>query len=88
MPRRPARSTSPMRRPPKALLDEVGPVDVYLANAGVGAGTDPVETPDAVWDTVLDVNLRAHITAAKLLLPGGWSAVRATSSRRRRRRGC
>jgi NAD(P)-dependent dehydrogenase (short-subunit alcohol dehydrogenase family) len=53
-----------------ALLDEVGPVDVYLANAGVGAGTDPVETPDAVWDTVLDVNLRAHITAAKLLLPG------------------
>ena len=54
----------------KALLDEVGPVDVYLANAGVGAGTDPVETPDAVWDTVLDVNLRAHITAAKLLLPG------------------
>ncbi|PVZ15005.1 SDR family oxidoreductase [Actinomycetospora cinnamomea] len=60
-----------------ALLDEVacevGPVDVYLANAGVGAGTDPVETPDAVWDTVLDVNLRAHITAARLLLPG-WLA--------------
>jgi NAD(P)-dependent dehydrogenase (short-subunit alcohol dehydrogenase family) len=57
-----------------ALLAEVerelGPVDVYLANAGVGAGSGPVETPDAVWDTVLDVNLRAHITAAKLLLPG------------------
>ena len=53
-----------------ALLDEVGPVDVYLANAGVAIGTDPVETPDAVWDTALDVNLRAHITAAKLLLPG------------------
>ena len=56
------------------LLDEVarelGPVEVYLANAGVAAGTDPVDTPDAVWDTVLDVNLRAHITAAKLLLPG------------------
>jgi len=57
-----------------ALLDEVarevGPVDVYLANAGVGAGTDPVSTPDAVWDTVLDINLRAHIVAARLLLPG------------------
>lgn len=52
------------------VADEVGPVDVYLANAGVGAGTDPVETPDAVWDTVLDVNVRAHVTAAKLLLPG------------------
>lgn len=49
---------------------ELGPVDVYLANAGVAVGTDPVDTPDAVWDTVLDVNLRAHITAARLLLPG------------------
>jgi len=54
----------------RALLDDVGPVDVYLANAGVAVGTDPVDTPDAVWDTALDVNLRAHITAAKLLLPG------------------
>jgi NAD(P)-dependent dehydrogenase (short-subunit alcohol dehydrogenase family) len=54
----------------RALLDEVGPVDVYLANAGVAVGTDPVDTPDAIWDTALDVNLRAHITAAKLLLPG------------------
>jgi NAD(P)-dependent dehydrogenase (short-subunit alcohol dehydrogenase family) len=52
---------------------ELGPVDLYLANAGVAAGTDPVDTPDAVWDTVLDVNLRAHITAAKLLLPD-WLA--------------
>ena len=49
---------------------EVGPVDVFLANAGVAAGTDPLDTSDAVWDTVLDVNLRAHITAARLLLPG------------------
>ena len=53
-----------------ALLERVGPVDVYLANAGIAAGSDPMETPDALWDTVLDVNLRAHITAARLLLPG------------------
>ncbi|GLZ49574.1 putative short chain dehydrogenase/reductase [Actinomycetospora sp. NBRC 106375] len=53
-----------------ALLDEVGPVDVYLANAGVAAGTDPMDTPDELWETVLGVNVRAHITAAKLLLPG------------------
>ncbi|GAA4909859.1 NADP-dependent 3-hydroxy acid dehydrogenase YdfG [Actinomycetospora succinea] len=53
-----------------ALLAEVGPVDLWFANAGIAAGTDPMETPDDLWDTVLDVNLRAHITAAKLLLPG------------------
>lgn len=52
------------------VADAVGPVDVYLANAGVALGTDPMETSDDLWDTVLDVNLRAHITAARLLLPG------------------
>lgn len=51
------------------VADAVGPVDVYLANAGVALGTDPMETSDDLWDTVLDVNLRAHITAARLLLP-------------------
>ncbi|MDD7963873.1 SDR family oxidoreductase [Actinomycetospora lemnae] len=57
-----------------AMLAEVegalGPVELFFANAGVAAGTDPVETTDDVWDTVLDVNVRAHITAARLLLPG------------------
>ena len=57
-----------------ALLAEVagvpGPVDLYFANAGVALGTDPMDTPGDVWDTTLDVNVRAHITAAKLLLPG------------------
>lgn len=52
------------------VAESVGPVDLYLANAGVALGTDPMGTPDDIWDTVLDVNLRAHITAAKLLLPG------------------
>lgn len=50
---------------------EFGPVDVYVANAGVmgtpglGAETD--------WDVILDVNLRAHIRAARLLVPG-WQS--------------
>ncbi|BBX18032.1 dehydrogenase [Mycolicibacterium duvalii] len=50
---------------------EFGPVDVYVANAGVmgvpGLGAD------ADWDVILDVNLRAHIRAARLLVPG-WQA--------------
>jgi len=49
-----------------------GPVDIYVANAGVigksglGAESD--------WDVVLDVNLRAHIRAARLLVPH-WRSV-------------
>jgi NAD(P)-dependent dehydrogenase (short-subunit alcohol dehydrogenase family) len=46
-----------------------GPVDLFCANAGVGMGTD-IQTPDDVWDRVFDVNVRAHIIAARLLVPG------------------
>lgn len=58
----------------RALLAEVetelGPVDVFCANAGVAVGGDPVQTPDAVWEQAFAVNVRAHILAARLLLPG------------------
>ncbi|MGK2881801.1 MAG: SDR family oxidoreductase [Mycobacterium sp.] len=44
-----------------------GPVDIYVANAGIiGA---PGLGDDSDWDTILDVNLRAHIRAATLLVP-------------------
>jgi len=49
---------------------ELGPVDVFFANAGVAIGEDPVETPDDVWDLAFSVNVRAHIIAARRLLPG------------------
>jgi NAD(P)-dependent dehydrogenase (short-subunit alcohol dehydrogenase family) len=57
-----------------SLLDrvenELGPVDVFFANAGVAIGEDPIETPDEVWDQAFAVNIRAHILAARRLLPG------------------
>jgi NAD(P)-dependent dehydrogenase (short-subunit alcohol dehydrogenase family) len=54
-----------------ALLDAArksfGPVDIYVANAGV-IGAPELGT-DADWDRVLEVNLRGHIRAADALLP-------------------
>jgi NAD(P)-dependent dehydrogenase (short-subunit alcohol dehydrogenase family) len=47
-----------------------GPVDVFFANAGVAIGTDPMETDDETWDLAFGVNIRAHVIAAKRLLPG------------------
>jgi len=45
-----------------------GPVDIYVANAGItgqlGLGDD-----EAAWDQIIDVNLRAHIRAAKAVVP-------------------
>ncbi|UCZ88431.1 SDR family oxidoreductase [Gordonia sp. WA4-43] len=46
-----------------------GPVDLYFANAGVGLGGG-VDTGEDVWDLAFDVNLRAHIRAARRLIPG------------------
>jgi NAD(P)-dependent dehydrogenase (short-subunit alcohol dehydrogenase family) len=49
---------------------ELGPVEVFFANAGVAIGEDPVSTPDEVWDLAFAVNIRAHVLAARRLLPG------------------
>ncbi len=49
--------------------DAFGPVDLFCANAGVGLGTD-LSTPEDVWNLVFDVNVKAHIYAAKYLVPG------------------
>lgn len=49
---------------------ELGPVDVFFANAGVAIGEDPMSTPDEVWDLAFAVNVRAHVYAARRLLPG------------------
>lgn len=45
-----------------------GPVDLFCANAGVGVGTDE-QTDDDLWDLAFDVNVRAHVHAARLLVP-------------------
>lgn len=46
---------------------EFGPVDVFVANAGIIGG--PGMGTESDWDRILDVNLRAHIRAASLLVP-------------------
>jgi NAD(P)-dependent dehydrogenase (short-subunit alcohol dehydrogenase family) len=45
-----------------------GPADLYCANAGVAVGADLGSEPD--WDLAFAVNIRAHIRAARLLVPG------------------
>jgi NAD(P)-dependent dehydrogenase (short-subunit alcohol dehydrogenase family) len=49
--------------------DAYGPVDVFCANAGVALGGEPHTTTDAEWDTAFAVNIRAHIIAARALVP-------------------
>jgi NAD(P)-dependent dehydrogenase (short-subunit alcohol dehydrogenase family) len=48
---------------------ELGPIDLFFANAGVGVGRGVVETPEDDWDLAFAVNVHAHRWAAKYLLP-------------------
>ncbi|MFF7215267.1 SDR family oxidoreductase [Streptomyces sp. NPDC008238] len=52
--------------PARAALG--GGVDVFCANAGVGSMAG-AEAEDAVWERVWDVNVMAHVRAARALLP-------------------
>ncbi|MFI1096587.1 SDR family oxidoreductase [Streptomyces sp. NPDC020917] len=45
-----------------------GGIDVFCANAGVGTGGGP-EADDAAWELAWDVNVMAHVRAARALLP-------------------
>jgi NAD(P)-dependent dehydrogenase (short-subunit alcohol dehydrogenase family) len=49
-----------------------GPVDLFCANAGIVV-TGGVEASDDEWQRIWDVNLMAHVYAARALLPG-WLA--------------
>ncbi|HET9137902.1 SDR family oxidoreductase [Actinophytocola sp.] len=54
----------------KRAEDTFGPVALYFANAGITGGPGGLHTPEEAWDRTLEVNLRAHVRAAQLLLPG------------------
>ena len=47
----------------------LGPVDLFCSNAGVGSGGG-IEAPDALWQSCWDVNVMAHVYAARAVLPG------------------
>jgi len=68
------------------LLTAVGGTpDLYVANAGIFRGFG-LEATDDDWSAILDINLMAHVRAARLLVPrwlesgGGCFAVTASAA--------
>ena len=51
-----------------AAIEHLGAIDLYCANAGVG-GPATLED-EAGWDLAWNVNVLAHVRAARALLPG------------------
>lgn len=58
------------------LIDQattaLGRIDIFLANAGIdgAGGPDSLQTSDAAWGRIIDVNVMAHVRAARALVPG------------------
>jgi NAD(P)-dependent dehydrogenase (short-subunit alcohol dehydrogenase family) len=49
---------------------EYGPIDVFCSNAGIAGPYGGPEVSNAEWRRTWEVNVMAHIWAARLLLPG------------------
>ncbi|MGB3411564.1 MAG: SDR family oxidoreductase [Microthrixaceae bacterium] len=52
-----------------ATIEREGQVDLFVGNAGIGTGAG-VYADDVVWERIIDVNVMAHVYAARALLPG------------------
>ncbi|KAA0022426.1 SDR family oxidoreductase [Antrihabitans cavernicola] len=48
---------------------ELGPVDIFFANAGIPGGLG-LDSTEEQWSKALGVNVMAHVRAARLLVPG------------------
>jgi NAD(P)-dependent dehydrogenase (short-subunit alcohol dehydrogenase family) len=80
-----AASEGGVRRLVEEARARLGAIDVYFANAGVDVGAG-LDTPAEDWATALEVNVMAHVRAARLLVPtwleagGGRFVVTASAA--------
>src|SRR5262245_60976444 len=51
-----------------ATVAELGPVDLVCSNAGIATGLG-FEAPDETWEAAWSVNVRAHVYAARAVIP-------------------
>lgn len=49
--------------------DRLGPIDLFCSNAGIAAPAGGVEAPNEGWQQIWDVNVMAHVYAARAVLP-------------------
>jgi len=52
-----------------ATEERFGPIDLLVSNAGIGIGGG-VEVPDEAWQEIWEINLMAHVYAARAVIPG------------------
>jgi NAD(P)-dependent dehydrogenase (short-subunit alcohol dehydrogenase family) len=66
-------------------LEEQGRIDLFCSNAGIGGRFSGLDTPGADWLRIWDVNVMAHVHAARAVIPamvaaGGGYLVNTASA--------
>jgi NAD(P)-dependent dehydrogenase (short-subunit alcohol dehydrogenase family) len=62
-------SESDLQRLVDAVLKKHGQIDLFCSNAGIGVEGD-CNVPDREWQRIWEINVMAHIYAARAVLPG------------------
>jgi len=66
--------------------ERFGPIDLFVANAGIGGYPGGVETPDEEWQRIWEINVMHHIWAARHMVPrwqergGGYLLTTASAA--------
>lgn len=53
----------------ETATSQLGPIDLFFSNAGVGGGTDPLQTPLDEWQRQWEINVMGHVYAVRAVLP-------------------
>ncbi len=53
----------------ETTVSRFGPIDLLVSNAGIGTGGG-VDAPNEAWQEIWEINLMAHVYAARAVLPG------------------
>jgi NAD(P)-dependent dehydrogenase (short-subunit alcohol dehydrogenase family) len=74
----------------RSLIETVeadhGPIDLFVANAGIGGPPGGVEVPDEEWQRIWEINVMHHVWAARHLVPrwidrgGGYLLTTASAA--------
>ncbi len=74
----------------RSLIEEseerFGPIDLFVANAGIGGFPGGAEVPDDEWQRIWDINVMQHVWAARHMVPrwiergGGYLLTTASAA--------
>jgi NAD(P)-dependent dehydrogenase (short-subunit alcohol dehydrogenase family) len=65
-----------IRRVVQTTIDTCGAIDLFCSNAGISVGERGVDASDREWQDIWQVNVMAHVYAARAVLPPMLAAGR------------